>query len=165
MRADFPEILLEHALPDLIFALLFADVPFWGSVKIDGLAYSIMVVQLILVQFVLVRIQVGQQETRDLRRGFCFWGSGRTRSPKRTNENASSTTWYGGAWAPAGIRLVKIEQAFKSVAAILRRLDRSGRPRSKQTACCLISLLFFCSVGRLKLFSVILKRYGTNLIL
>ena len=60
MRADFPEILLEHALPDLIFALLFADVPFWGSVKIDGLAYSIMVVQLILVQFVLVRIQVGQ---------------------------------------------------------------------------------------------------------
>ena len=47
-----------------------------GSNQKDGLPDSIMVVRQILVLFVLVRIQVGQQVTRNASCGFCFSGSG-----------------------------------------------------------------------------------------
>ena len=59
--------LLEHGLSELIFALLLKER--------DGLPDSIMVVRQILVLFVLVRIQVGQQVTRSSSCGFCFSGS------------------------------------------------------------------------------------------
>lgn len=51
---------------------------------------SIMVVQLILVQFVLVRIQVGQQKPfRQQAEGFCFSGSVPNLFGKAEKQNGS----------------------------------------------------------------------------
>ena len=58
------EVLLEHPVSALIFALLF---------KGYGLPYSIMVVRQILVLFVEVRILVGQRRPLAIARGFFLW--------------------------------------------------------------------------------------------
>lgn len=66
---------------------------------VKTMAYSIMVVRQILVLFVLVRIQVGQQATRGFSCGFCFFRRrGELTQPNRQKNKTSPMLIWLVTW-------------------------------------------------------------------